>query len=861
MNSQQRKRFYHRFKVEHTAFSQSMQGIAATARGERYASLFFNRLMFVYFLQHKGLLDNDLHYLTNRLRITRERRGSESFYRSCLLRFFYEGLSKPERSPELVGVLGNVPYLHNDLFGAHELERDSAGIHIPDEAFARLFAFFDEYQWHLDEHLLHAENENNVDVLGYIFEQYIHQKQVGAHYTSEDICRYIAVNTIVPFIFDSVEKQCPAAFVPGDSNWRLLSDRPDRYIYEAVSREDHLPGETGREYAARRERYGEIKSGLASGRIMSINDCITHNLDLRPLAQDVIEHCKEQELLQAFYTSLERVTVLDLSCGSGAFLLAALDVLEPLYAACLERMRDMKKTEGLVSSKPSRRYLILKAITSNNLYGVDISREATEVCKLRLFLELLARAGRREDIEELSTVDFNIRTGNVLVGVVNEEGSLASSPGHDTSASTTALSMNVRQDKGSDTPVFTLDGDNRLEEERDRLDGFLAQEYGVDVNDTTALKQWRQSHQPFHWYVEFDKVMQRGGFDVIIGNPPYVEYAEIKRVYQLLPGIYKTSACGNLYAYFAERSIALLNQSGRWGMIVPLSAFATERMHSLQQLVMEHSSCLHLSFLSGDANPSRLFEGVKFRLCIGLAKAGTGVCTYYSTRYVRWFSVERKAVFSSLHYCNSTEAIIKGSLPKIGQEIELAILEKMAGRPPLCKFTGFGDKALYYHNCPVNWIRATTFIPAFRSDRDGTRVSTQVRQLNFQNEQLRDAAACIINSSLFFWRWLIYSDCYHLTDREIGGFPVDLDMLTQRWGDTFTTLGINLMNDYRNNSRERTYVYKTTGTVVYDEFYPKLSKSIIDEIDRVLGRHYGFSGEELDFILNYEIKYRMGQKG
>ncbi len=48
--------------------------------------------------------------------------------------------------------------------------------------------------------------------------------------------------------------------------------------------------------------------------------------------------------------------------------------------------------------------------------------------------------------------------------------------------------------------------------------------------------------------------------------------------------------------------------------------------------------------------------------------------------------------------------------------------------------------------------------------------------------------------------------------------------------------------------------------VVYDEFYPKLSKSIIDEIDWVLAQHYGFTGEELDFILNYEIKYRMGQK-
>jgi hypothetical protein len=61
-------------------------------------------------------------------------------------------------------------------------------------------------------------------------------------------------------------------------------------------------------------------------------------------------------------------------------------------------------------------------------------------------------------------------------------------------------------------------------------------------------------------------------------------------------------------------------------------------------------------------------------------------------------------------------------------------------------------------------------------------------------------------------------------------------------------------------SRRRIYVYKTTGEVEYDEFYMKLSKPIIDEIDKVLARHYGFTEEELDFIINYDIKYRMGDE-
>ena len=56
------------------------------------------------------------------------------------------------------------------------------------------------------------------------------------------------------------------------------------------------------------------------------------------------------------------------------------------------------------------------------------------------------------------------------------------------------------------------------------------------------------------------------------------------------------------------------------------------------------------------------------------------------------------------------------------------------------------------------------------------------------------------------------------------------------------------------------YEYKNQGIVRFAQFYPKFSKSIIDEIDKVLAKHYGFTEEELDFIINYDIKYRMGDE-
>ena len=97
-----------------------------------------------------------------------------------------------------------------------------------------VFDFFDGYRWHLDERPRREDNEINPDVLGYIFEKYVNQKQMGAYYTKEDITGYITRNTVIPFLFDVAKKECPVAFRAGGGVWRLLQDDPDRYIYPAV---------------------------------------------------------------------------------------------------------------------------------------------------------------------------------------------------------------------------------------------------------------------------------------------------------------------------------------------------------------------------------------------------------------------------------------------------------------------------------------------------------------------------------------------------------------------------------------------------------------------------------------------------
>jgi hypothetical protein len=95
--------------------------------------------------------------------------------------------------------------------------------------------------WHLDERENRNDREINPDVLGYIFEKYINQKQMGAYYTKEDITEYIAQNTIIPFLLDEARKGCAVAFAPDGSVWRLLRDDPDRYIHDAMKKGADLP--------------------------------------------------------------------------------------------------------------------------------------------------------------------------------------------------------------------------------------------------------------------------------------------------------------------------------------------------------------------------------------------------------------------------------------------------------------------------------------------------------------------------------------------------------------------------------------------------------------------------------------------
>lgn len=172
-------------------------------------------------------------------------------------------------------------------------------------------------------------------------------------------------------------------------------------------------------------------------------------------------------------------------------------------------------------------------------------------------------------------------------------------------------------------------------------------------------------------------------------------------------------------------------------------------------------------------------------------------------------------------------------------------------------YTKYGEHKCLYHNTPVNWIRSHSFIPYFSSERDGEGITTQLKVIPFENKNEVKVASALINSSLFFIWWIVNSDCYHLNKTEISEFRFDYNANSD---NELIAISDELAQDMLRKSKRRVYNYRTSGRVEYDEFYMKLSKPIIDEIDKVLAKHYGFTEEELDFIINYDIKYRMGDE-
>jgi hypothetical protein len=838
------KRFGRRYDAAHAGFAQAITGLPDGPTQRWYASVVLNRLMFACFIQPKGLLNGDPEYLRHQLE-TSLRQGQDRFYCGLLRPLFFEGLGLPpeQRSSATVQAIGNVPYLNGGLFRPHQIEREYHQLDIPDQAFLGPLDLFDTYEWVLEAR---TEDQITPQILGSLFERSINAKQIGAHYTRADVTEYIATASIIPALFGRADARLPpnttqsllrtllsqepdrSFFADATRGIALdlpplvaagLSDSTQRHMWNTPAPEQYgLTAETWRETIARRGHTRALRDLLTANCTIAINDLLAANLDLQRVAQDVIGQTESPEQLLIWWEELCRLSVLDPTCGSGAFLFAALEVLQPLYSICLNRIEYIVRNGAgsaaalaalervLDDAHPNREYFVLKTIMHNNLYGVDMMEEAVEICKLQLLLKLVAQIERNESLSNPGPLPSlaNIRAGNALVG------------------------YGARPN----------DADGR---DSDSLSHALAAEYGIPSNDHKRYQSWHTSHAPFHWCAVFDMVMQNGGFDVVIGNPPYVGYSKVRNDYTVQG--YATLECANLYAFTIERSLGLLREDGRLGMIVPIASLATDGMRQLQELYRPFRQW-HSHWA---VRPGKLFDGVDMNLTISLLQKTRDETVRYTTGYRRWSGGalgDRQHLFSTIIYTQAP--ILPGHSnehPKLGSALELGLLRRMlAPGRKLRSYTAPEGVPIYYHSGGRYWRKALL-----------EKLSSHYKPIVVQRQNAPVIFA-LLNSQLFYWYWISNSNCMDVVSREVLELPVFA--LEDADAGPFRELQAELLQSYYASTSTRTRQGDRINTEEVN-FDVQQAKPIIDRIDTLLAYHYGFSDRELDFILTYDIKYRV----
>ena len=355
-----------------------------------------------------------------------------------------------------------------------------------------------------------------------------------------------------------------------------------------------------------------------------------------------------------------------------------------------------------------------------------------------------------------------------------------------------------------------------------------------------AFESWQKNSRPFHWFVEFYGIMRKGGFDVIIGNPPYVETSKVVGSYSLTG--HDLEKTGNLFAICVERFIKLLRLNQRYGVIVPISSVSTPRMLPLMRFVVENSD-VHISNFA--VRPAKLFVGVDMNLSIflGRKKNSDGRNEVFTTKYHRWREEGRGHLFHTLCFAKTTFSEEYCAISKVGASIDKDILSKLQMHEPLARLRRNDDgDPIFYHS------GGRYFRKCVRK-----KLSNEYKELRLLRG-FEDSVLCLLSSSLYYWLWITFSDCYHVTRKDVDTVPVP-NSLCQN--ESFHTLANLFLEDLEKNATVRLRRRKDGTQQREVNFHVGKSKHIIDRIDIALANHFKLNEEEIYYLINFDAKYRI----
>lgn len=575
-------------------------------------------------------------------------------------------------------------------------------------------------------------------------------------------------------------------------------------------------------------------------KLPDIKDKIDRIFDI----EDSIEYSDKER--ESILKNIHDMIILDPACGSGAFPLGILqrvfnviDKLDPKHEYykdyIINKLPSGTKEEfkKLYDAKKFS-YAYKLDILQSMIHGVDIQPIAVEVSKLRAFLSLVVDEKKTDDkndnfgIKTLPNLEFQFICANTLVPLeVNSTEELF-------------IKGHIENLKKSIKNYFNIhDKEDKKVAEND-IEAFFEQ-IERDENLERATKTLICSWHPFKnkAALYFDSELQFGlerNFDIVIGNPPYgAKISENDK--KFFKSNYKYSIQGSLdtYKFFIEKGYKLLNDNSVLSYIVPISVTSSKSNINLHKLILEN--CEQIKVSSYGTAPARIFLNADQRVSIiNLIKTNSKCKELLTTKVnLRYKETPIQEVINNLEFINSLKFIQSGAFCKIGSEIEKNIMTKIYSNKTKFKELMNGKEEIYYRDTGGRYYDLYTSY--------STTKSTTQKSFKIQNAK---AMVALLSSTLFWWFRNSYSEGRHSYIYEFERFPIPTfdDKIIKE----LSILGAKYEKDLEDNSS----LIKGVKT-----YKIRKSKNIIDEIDKLICPLYKLDNKETDFIINFQIEFRI----
>lgn len=554
------KKFYTVISQKFTELVQHLDHNGVTTEdAKQFTNRLIGRLIFCWFLRKKKIISEKYNYFdVGKL-------TSDEYYNKVLKILFFSVLNTPKdlanRKETILdfGVDLETPYLNGGLFEEHSID-SSIKVSFPNNFFKEFYSVLDHYNFTTDESTSdYQQVAVDPEMLGRIFENLLAElstetgesarKAKGAFYTRREVVDFMCRASLRSYLATSLENVGLEATESESINEQLLSVSDAEYaLYK------------------KNESY------------------------------DLIQVKHRDKILNA----LDTITVIDPACGSGAY---PIGMMQLIYR-CYERIFPESKFDPIETKK---------RILRNSIFGVDIEPMAVEISRLRAWLSIIVDEEDANNVQALPNLDFKFICANSLVHL-------------DSSASIT-IGKNTNQ------ITFGAEGEESLEQRIREL----RSKYFLATNHTEKLKiqkgiseliskytvhienksrRFKQLHSfdffnLFKCAEFFDSSYMFGienGFDIVIGNPPYVSTkGDSQNLKALL--VQEYGFFDDLYSHFYFRGLELCKQGGVLSYITSKTFWTIQSKRNLRDLLLENN----LQIVYDTANP---FDSVMVDTCV-----------------------------------------------------------------------------------------------------------------------------------------------------------------------------------------------------------------------------------------------------